>query len=78
MDTTTVIEYAGLTIREGAEGKWHVLDSSGMINVLPGATFAGSEQQAMMLADVYLAADKDPQRFWHLLRAIQRATGTLR
>lgn len=79
------IRYADLTIKPGHERTgtewsvvWRVLDESGTINILPGATFARSENEAMMLADVYLAVDGDAPKFWHLLRAIQRATGTLR
>lgn len=79
------VRYAGLTIKPGHERigtewsvVWRVLDESGFANILPGATYARSEDEALMLADVYLAVDGDAPKFWHLLRAIQRATGTLR
>jgi hypothetical protein len=29
------------------------------------------------MIDCYVAADRDGSRFWHMLRAIQRATGKL-
>lgn len=66
----THIEYAGLTIKEGHDGKWYVTENGA--NILPGATYGTSEEQALQLADVLLAVDRDGQRFWHLLRAIQR------
>ena len=75
--TTSHIEYAGLTIREGTERignetvpAWRVLENGA--NILPGATWGRSEEEALQLADVLLAVDRDPQKFWHLLRAIQR------
>lgn len=70
---TTTIEYAGLTIKPGREGKeiaWRVLRDGA--NVMPGATWGRTEEEAMQLADVWLAVEEDSQRFWHLLRAIQR------
>jgi len=74
--TTSWIEYAGLTIKQGAEGRWYVTE--GGANILPGATYGESSDQALMLADVLLAVDRDAQKFWHLLRAIQRGNGSLR
>jgi hypothetical protein len=61
-------------------------------NVMPGATWAKSKDEALGLIDVYCAVGGKPdfdwgltdeanivgQRFWHLLRAIQRMTGKLR
>jgi len=67
---TTTIEYAGLTIKPGHESNWYVTE--GGANILPGATYGRSEQEALQLADVLLAVDRDSQKFWHLLRAIQR------
>ena len=46
-------------------------------NVLPGATWAKSREEALTLIDVFLAADRNGQKFWHLLRAIQRMTGKI-
>ena len=64
------IEYAGLTIRPVKDGKWLVTENG--CNILPGATHGRSEEEALQLADVFLAVDRDSARFWHLLRAIQR------
>jgi len=70
---TQTIEYDGLVIKQGADNKWYVTRDGA--NILPGATFARSEDKALQLADVYLVADGDAGKFWHLLRAIQRQTG---
>lgn len=69
---STEIEYAGLKIREGANGRWYVLDGEGFANVLPGATWGRTQEQALQLADVYKATGGNAALFWHLLRAIQR------
>lgn len=61
-------------------------------NAMPGATWAKSKDKALGLIDVYCAVGGKPdfqwglseearevgQRFWHLLRAIQRMTGNLK
>jgi hypothetical protein len=76
---TTEIRYAGLTIKPGYEGNqivWRVLENG--MNILPGATYGHTEEQALQLADVLLAVDRDGAKFWHLLRAIQRQTGGVR
>ena len=80
MATTSRIEYAGLTIVPGTEqGQpvWRVLNADGA-NILPGATYGRSENEALQLADVLLAVDGDSKRFWHLLRAIQRQAGAVK
>lgn len=64
------IEYDGLVIEQGADDKWYVTRDGA--NILPGATFGRSENEALQLADVYQVADGDAGKFWHLLRAIQR------
>ncbi len=69
------IRYAGFTIKPGYERDqivWRVLGPEGHTNMLPGATYGRSEEEALQLADVLLAVDGDGQKFWHLLRAIQR------
>lgn len=58
-------------LREG----WVVTERGA--NVMPGATWAHTQDEAMLMIDCYVAADRDGSRFWHMLRAIQRATGKL-
>lgn len=72
--------YAGFKIQESdrcgaAPGQhgWQV--SRDGVNPLPGGTYGTSRESALQLVDVFCAVDDslDPgQRFWHLLRAIQR------
>lgn len=77
---TTTHEYAGFTIRESdhcgaAPGAHGFAVSKGGINPLPGATYGSSLESAYQLIDVLMATDENVdhgQRFWHLLRAIQR------
>lgn len=71
-------EYAGLFIKfteraGAAPGQpGYVVVNKDNANVMPGATFAKTLQQAMRMIDVYRVVDGDGQKFWHLLRAIQR------
>jgi hypothetical protein len=67
---TSHIEYAGFTIRESRDGKFIVTENGA--NIMPGATYGRTEEEALQLVDVLLAVDRDGQKFWHLLRAIQR------
>lgn len=52
---------------------WVVTD--GVCNVIPGATWARTKEQACHLIDVYLAADKDDTKFWHMLRMVKGCKG---
>lgn len=87
-NTTT---YAGFTVRPKRDmGGWPTQEgcpephgwvvtpeSQAIINALPGATWSASVNGALTLIDVFLAVEQDGQRFWHLLRAIQRMTGVI-
>lgn len=69
---------------------WVVTGEHGC-NALPGATWSKDRDGALAMIDVYCAVGGQPdhqwalsdearvvgQRFWHLLRAIQRMTGAI-
>lgn len=69
---------------------WVVTGEHGC-NVMPGCTWAKSKEEALTLIDVYAAVGGKPdfewaltneardvgQRFWHLLRAVQRTAGKI-
>lgn len=72
------VGYSGLTIKpkrdfgNSLEHGWVVV--RGGCNVLPGATWGRSMDEALMLANVFLAVEGLPNeadRFWNLLRAFQ-------
>lgn len=43
-----------------------------IVNAMPGATWFQTVEDAEQGIDVFLAAGQDAQRFWHLMRAINR------
>jgi hypothetical protein len=81
-DTT---EYAGFTIKPkrdfGASGfydaptrrkvkeGWVVVKDG--CNAMPGATWAHTQAAAKQMIDVFMAVGENPDRFWHLLGALQ-------
>lgn len=81
-ETATTTEYAGLFVKftkcaGAAPGQpGYVVVDEHDCNVMPGATFGRTREEALQLIDVYRAVDGDGQKFWHLLRAIQRGMRT--
>lgn len=80
-----VIRYDGYTVQPSTDfGTKGTLEShawvicKGGCNAMPGATWASSQRDAMMLISVLEAVGGDGQKFWHLLRAIQYATGMIK
>jgi len=55
---------------------WVVIENH--CNALPGATWGRSRDEATMLLHLWVGADRDADRFWGLLRAMQYMTGKLR
>lgn len=48
---------------------WVVVENG--CNALPGATWAKTQEQAIGLISVFLAVDRDPDKFWHMVHAIK-------
>jgi hypothetical protein len=71
---TTIIEYAGLFVHSRTpEGFFVTTTHEGGVNAMPGATWFKTVVDALQAIDVFRAVDGDGQKFWHLLRAINRA-----
>lgn len=67
-------EYAGLYIRDRKEpgGGYVVCDTSqGGCNVMPGATWFDTVEEAMRGIDVHKVVDGNGAKFWHLWWAIK-------
>lgn len=79
------ISVGGLTVKPkrdlppNVSHGWNVC--KGGCNVLPGATWGKSRDEALFLLHAYVAAGEDSDvggvKFWALVRAIQYATGEL-
>lgn len=83
----TFIEYAGFKIMPkrdfGETGFWdshtrrHVKEGWVIVragcNIMPGATWAHTQAQATQMIDAFIVVDEDPQKFHHLMRAINAA-----
>ena len=77
-DGTVVInEYAGLYVHRSyqpdSKDAFVVGDRrEGGVNIMPGATWFHTREEALQAIDIYRVVDGDSQKFWHLLRAIAR------
>lgn len=80
-ETRTTTEYAGLYVsahlaRPNIYKDEEVLQYTvgdrreGGVNIMPGATWFRTREEALQAIDVYKTVDGDAQKFWHLWRAI--------
>lgn len=74
------VQYAGFKVqpkldmpRFASSTHGWVVTQPGKGNVMPGATWAKSINEALQLIDVYIVVDGDANKFWHMLKAIQRS-----
>jgi len=68
-------EYAGMYVIDSREhpGCYLISDApEGGCNIAPGATYFKSREDALQAIDILKVVDGDGQKFWHLLRAIDR------
>ena len=81
MDETRIIsEYAGLFVHahysrdpyDGPDLLQYIVGDQrdGGVNIMPGATWFRTREDAMQAIDIYRVVDGDSQKFWHLMRAI--------
>ena len=67
--------YAGLFVVDSTEhpGCFIVSDAPERgCNMAPGATYFESREDALQAIDILKVVDGDGQKFWHLMRAIDR------
>ena len=69
-------EYAGYCVKQMTrgefEGRFLVMDLKRTMNMAPGATHFATYEDAMQVVDILKVVDGDGQKFWHLLRAINK------
>ena len=67
-------DYAGMFVFERTDGEGYIVSDQrdGLTNAMPGATYFATMEAAMQAIDVFKTVDGDGDKFWHLLRAVQR------